>query len=246
MTLQKQVRDLQAENARLHSNQTPPPRPASSMARGRPSTVSSIPLPKGKKPRSSSLAPETNTRRLEDELRTTRATLASTEYALRTAESKLSCASDNLLKADNEKFALERRSAAERAELQSALEEAQTELKFARQTMESPFGREECERALRAEDAVRAELVAMKERNRELEGKLHRKTDQLATAQERLDELQFQDPSVPDDIKDALQEARDQAARANEELVLFKTNVKVCPSPVLTTFHCKGSEVFWI
>ena len=213
VALQKQVRDLQAEIARLHSNQPPPARPHSSMARGRPSTASSIPVPKGKKPRSSSLTPETTTRRLEDDLRATRASLASTQSALRTAESKLSNKADGLLKAENEKFALERRFAAERAELQAALEEAQDELKFARQTVDTGVNREEYERALRAEDAVRAELVSMTARNREIEGRLQRKTDQLAVAQERLDELQFLDPP----IQEALQEARNEAARAKEE-----------------------------
>jgi len=142
VALQRQVRDLQAEIARLHSNQ-PPPRPHSSMTRGRPSPASSIPVPKGKQPRSSSLTLETSTRRLEDDLRATRASLASTESALRTAQSKLSNKADDLLKAENERFALERRFAAERAELQSALEEAQDELKFARQTVDTGVSREE-------------------------------------------------------------------------------------------------------
>lgn len=224
MALQKQVRDLRVENARLNSNLPPPSRPHSSMARGRPSTASSIPVPKGKQPRSSSLAPEANTRRLEDDLRATRASLASTESALRTAESKLNHKADALLKAENEKFALEKRFAAERAELQSALEEAQDELRFPRQTVDTGVSREEHERVLRAEDAVRAELVSMTMRNSELEGKLQRKVDQLAAAQERLDELQFQDPS----IEEALQEARNEAARAKEDLALLSANVKVC------------------
>ena len=249
MALQKQVRDLQAENARLNSNQTPPPRPSSSMARGRPSTISSIPVPKGKQPRSSSLAPETTTRRLEDDLRATRVALASTETALRTAESKLSHATDGLLKAENEKFALEKRFATERAELQSALEEAQDELRFARQTVDTGVSREEYERALRAEDVVCAELAAMKEQNRELQSKLQRKTDQLAAAQERLDELQFQDlpaPRFSEDIEVVLEDARNEAARAKEELVLFKTNFKVRPFPALTACHRRDSDIFLV
>ena len=223
VALQKQVRELQAEIARLNSILPPPVRPHSSMARGRPSTTSSIPVPKGRKPRSSSLTPETSTRRLEDELRATRASLASTESALRTAESKLSQKTNGLLKAENEKFALEKRFAAERAELQSALEEAQDDLKFARQTVDTGISREEYERALRAEDVVRAELVSMTARNQEIEGRLQRKTDQLAAAQKRLDELQFQDPP----IEEALQEARNEAERAKKELALFNTNIKV-------------------
>jgi len=215
------------------------------MARGRPSTASSIPIPKGKQSRASSLTPELNTRRLEDDLRATRATLASTESALRTTESKLTNTADGLLKAENEKFALEKRFAAERAELQFALEEAQDELRFARQTVDTGVSREEYERALKAEDAVRTEIAAIEQRNRELESKLQRKTDQLASAQERMDELQFQDPLIPrfsDDIEEALEEARNEAARAKEELVLFKANVKVRPFPrsplhgVLTCF----------
>lgn len=238
VALQKQVRELQAEIARLNSILPPPPlRPHSSMARGRPSTTSSIPVPKGRQPRSSSLTPETNTRRLEDDLRAARASLASTESALRTAELKLSHKTDGLLKAENEKFALEKRFAAERAELQSALEEAQDDLKFARETVDTGISREEYERALRAEDAVRAELVSMTARNQEMEGRLQRKTDQLAAAQERLDELQFQDPR----IEEALQEARDEAERAKKELALFNTNAKVGLFPRSCWFQLQKS-----
>jgi len=243
--LQKQVRDLQAEIARLNT----PPRPHSSMARGRPPIASSIPVPKGKQPRSSSLTAETNTRCLQDDLRVTRATLAATESALRTAESKLSHITDGLLKAENEKFALEKRFAAERAELQSALEEAQDEHRFARQTMDTGVSREEYERVLRAEDAVCAELVSMTARNRELEGKLQRKADQLAAAHVKLDDLQFQDPPMPpfsEDVEAALQEARNEAARAKEELALFNANVKVCPFPRLHWFSLAGIlTYFW-
>jgi chromosome segregation ATPase len=202
------------------------------MARGRPSPASSIPVAKGRQPRASSLTPETNSRRFEDDLRATRATLASTESALQTAESKMGHMADDLLKAQNEKFALEKRFEAECAELRSALEEAQDELRFARQPVDTGVSREEYERALRAEDVVRAELAALQERNRELEGKLQRKTDQLAVAQVRLDELQFQEPPFSEDVEEALQEARNEAARAKEELVLFKANVKACPVPL--------------
>jgi chromosome segregation ATPase len=211
------------------------------MARGRPSTASSIPVPKGKQPRSSSLNPEINARRLEDDLRTTRASLASTESALRAAEEKLSHKTNGLLKAENEKFALEKRFAAERAELHSALEEAQDELRFARQTVDPGVTREEYEGALSAGDAVRAELVSMTVRNRELEGKLQRKTDQLAAAQERLEELQFQDPHPP--IEQALQDARNEAAHAKEELALFSANVKVC---VFSRSYCRNSDVILV
>ena len=234
--LQKQFRDLQAENVRLHSNQAPP-RPASSMARGRPSTASSIPVPKGKQSRASSLTPEINTRRLEDDLRATRATLASTESALQTVQSKLNHVTDGLLKAENDKFALERRFMAQRAELQSALEEVQDELRFSHQTVDTGISREEYERALKAEDAIRAEMTVIEERNRELESKLQRKTDQLASAQGRLDQLQFQDPPIPD-VEEALEEARSEAARVKGELVLFKANVKVSPYPLPTILHC--------
>ena len=249
VALQKHLRDLQAENARLSSNQTPPPppRPHSSMARGRPSAASSIPVPKGKQPRSSSLTPETNTRRLEDDLRSTRATLASTKSALQTAQSKVSHMSDNLLKTENDKFALEKRFAAERAELKSALEEAQDELRFARQTVDTGVSRDEYERALRVEEVAHAELATMKERNRELESKLQRKAIQLASAQEQLDELRFQAPPMPrcpEDIEEALQEARNEAARAKEELMSFKANVKVRLSLVLTTLNRRDSDVF--
>lgn len=239
--LQKQVRDLLAENARLHSNQTPLPplRPASSMARGRPSTASSIPVPKRKQARASSLTSEINTRRLEDDLRATRATLASTESALQAAESKLNRTTDGLLKAENVKFALEKRFAAEHAELQSALEEAKDELRFSRQTVDTGFSREEYERALKAEDAIRSEMAAIEERNRELERKLQRKTDQLASAQEQLDQLQFQDPPVlpfSEDVEEALEEARNETARVTGELVLLKANVKVRPFPLFLPF----------
>jgi len=238
VALQKQVRDLRAENARLNSNLPPPSRPHSSMARGRPSTASSIPIPKGKQPRASSLTTEVNTRRLEDDLRATRASLASTESALRTAESKLSQKTDSLLKAENEKFALEKRFAAERAELQSALEEAQDDLRFARQTVDPGVSREEHERVLRAEDAVRKELVSMTVRNSELGGKLQRKIDQLAAAQKRLDELQFQDPP----IEEALQEARNEASRAKEKLAFFSANVEVRLFPRSYWFQLQKSQ----
>jgi hypothetical protein len=55
----------------------------------------------------------------------------------------LSHKTNGLLKAENEKFALEKRfAAAERAELQSALEEAQDELRFACQTVDPGVSRE--------------------------------------------------------------------------------------------------------
>ena len=130
--------------------------------------------------------------------------------------------------------------AAERAELQSALEEAQDELKFAHQTVGTGVNREEYERALRAEDAVRAELVSMTARNREIEGRPHRKTDQLAVAQERLDELQFQD--LP--TQEALQEAGNEAARTKEELTLFNANLKVCLFP--RSCCCNDPNAFFV
>jgi hypothetical protein len=156
---------------------------------------------------------------------------------------------DDLLKAENEKFALEKRFAAERADLQSALVEAQDELRFARQTVDTGVSREEYERALRAEDAACVDLVSMAARNRELEGKLRRKTDQLAAAQERLDDLQFQDPLVPhfsEGIEGALQEVKDEAARAKEELALFKANVKVCLFPHFYCFNHRNPDVLLV
>lgn len=212
LDLEKKVRALQAENARLSNI---PERPAS--------RTSSIPVPKPRRP-SDSKSP-----RLEEDLRTCRAELAEEKAKVKRIEAKMKKAEADAMQLQNEKTADARKSKDRIGELQASLQEAKEEVDLLRLEIQANNRRSDSSAAIqkleRDRESALEQLKTAKEDKAELEKRLARRNAQCEALQEKLDDCLY--PPDNEALQQELADAKEEASRAKEELRLFKENAEV-------------------
>lgn len=150
------------------------------------------------RPRSSSLSNFRITT-LEQDLLEVRGSLEKKENDLQTASQKLAQVSQDLIKADNDKSAIERQLGTQITKLEASLEEKEEELVYLRQQQGEGSREDELLKRIEEDDAKIAalELILreedgtreLKERLREMDNKLKEEQRRGAEAQERCKEL---------------------------------------------------------
>lgn len=216
-TLQSQVTNLKRENARLAESVSGP-------------STSSIPVPKQRQPRSSSVN-GIRPSQLEGELRECQASLAKAEAQCKQAEERRRKAQDQADLMINEKIALERRTKSAKEELESKLQDALDELEGLRSGgWNNHEGTQsgntaDYERTVKENASLKEQLTSLRQDKDTLQRNLKRKTDQLSNLQDRLDELEYQND---DDLRKELVAAQADAKQARFELETYQMKSKVC------------------
>lgn len=220
-TLERKIRSLQAENAALS---TPAERPSS--------RTSSIPLPKSRRPRSSS---ENRPPRFEEDLKTCRAELVETKEKLKKVEARARQADETAIRLENEKTAVIRKAQATKAELENSLQEAKDEIEILQLEIQSNSRKgastTDFNELSKAYAGSKEQLQAAIADKADLERRLTRKTAQCETLQEKLDGCMF--PSSDDEaLRQQLADAQEEASRSKRQLTALKKEMEVSLSPL--------------
>ncbi|KAG8829353.1 hypothetical protein FRC17_006717 [Serendipita sp. 399] len=180
-TLERRVQALQLENARLASV---PERP--------PSRTSSIPVPKGRRPRSSS---ENRSPKLEEELQVCKVQLTEEKAKAKKLEMRARKAEEDVIRLENEKTAEAHKHTKRLERVTSALEESKEEIEALRLQLHSGSSQtkdqSQYDALSKQKASLEEQLQTLKEDRLELEKKLARKTTQCERLQEKLDECFF-------------------------------------------------------
>jgi chromosome segregation ATPase len=212
---------LQAENAALS---TPAERP--------PSRTSSIPVPKSKRPRSSS---ENRPPRFEEDLKTCRTELVETKEKLKKAEARARQTDETAIRLENEKTAISRKAQAAKAEFESSLQEAKDEIEILQLEIQSTSRKgassTDFNELSKAYAGSKEQLESAIADKADLERRLARKTAQCETLQEKLDGCMF--PASDDEaLRQELADAQEEASRSKRQLAAVKKEMEVCRFPL--------------
>lgn len=206
LDLEKTIRGLQTENARL-----------SNLSERPSSRTSSIPVSKTRRPS------ESKSPRLEEDLRICRAELAEEKAKGKRMETKMRKAEADAIQLQNEKSADAKKAQAQVNELRAALQEAKEDADLLRLEMRSSprnnVDTAEVERLTRDRASALEQLETTKQDKTELEKRLARKTAQCESLQEKLDNCFY--ATGDEDLRQEL-------AAAKEELATLKENMEVC------------------
>ncbi|CAA7264831.1 unnamed protein product [Cyclocybe aegerita] len=206
------------------------------------------------RPRSSSLSNFRITT-LEQDLSEARSLLAKREAEFQAVAQKVTVAQNDLIKADNERAAGERRWMGQLEELQSSMEEKENELEYLRQQAGDGGREEELLRRIEEDDAKIAALESMirgmedpkqsKEKVRRMESRLKDEQRLRVEGEERCIELVREKEEVLDELHDARQELQrlsrellDRASRDQEINHKAVKSLTICNDPLMNDDSC--------
>ncbi|KAJ3517877.1 hypothetical protein NLJ89_g226 [Agrocybe chaxingu] len=206
------------------------------------------------RPRSSSLSNFRITT-LEQDLSEARSLLAKREAEFQAVAHKLTVAQNDLIRADNERAAGERRWTAQLEELQSSMEEKENELEYLRQQAGDGRREEELLRRIEEDDAKIAALESMirgmedpkqsKEKVCRMESRLKDEQRLRVEGEERCTELVREKEEALDELHDARQELQrlsrtlqERTSRDQEINDKAIKSLKICDDPLMNDDSC--------